>query len=110
MTMRAREYGRSNREWFTDPRGVDRQLQLTCHSDARRVVLSIWHDKTCAGTFQLPLEETPRLIAHLADCLSIGMNRGHRNTNEDDSMRVAALDRARAALEKLTSRLRRQPR
>jgi len=73
MATNALRTSGSNREWFVDPRGVERRLQVTGHGDARTVVLSIWRGNACTGTFQLPVEETPRLIAHLADCLSASM-------------------------------------
>ena len=60
----------SNREWFVDRRAPDRRMQVTWHTDHRTAVLSIWHGDTCTGTFQLPIEDAARLIAHLADGLS----------------------------------------
>ncbi len=60
----------TRRAWFEDARGSGRRLQVTCHSDKRRVVLSIWHHDTCTAAVQVPIDETPGLIAHLADCLS----------------------------------------
>jgi hypothetical protein len=66
----ARPERHSNREWFVDRRTPDRRLQVTWHTDHRTAVLSTWQGDTCTGTFQLPIEDTARLIAHLADGLS----------------------------------------
>jgi hypothetical protein len=66
----ARPERHSNREWFVDRRAPDRRLQVTWHTDHRTAVLSTWQGDTCTGTFQLPIEDTARLIAHLADGLS----------------------------------------
>jgi hypothetical protein len=67
----------SNREWFVDRRAPDRRLQVTWHTDHRTAVLSIWHGDTCTGTFQLPIEDASRLIAHLADGLSSAAGEPH---------------------------------
>jgi hypothetical protein len=61
---------RINRDWFTDRRASDRGLQVTWHRENRTVVLSIWHGATCAGTFQLSIEDAARLVADLAAALS----------------------------------------
>ena len=70
MSTNSQTLRQSNREWFADRRAPGRRLQVTGHSGHGTTVLSIWHGDTCAGTFQLPVEETARLIGHLADCLS----------------------------------------
>ena len=50
---------------FLDPRGEDRSLRVTWHQDAQLVVLSLWRDNVCAGTFRLSADEVPDLIALL---------------------------------------------
>ncbi|RYB89245.1 hypothetical protein EUA06_17395 [Nocardioides glacieisoli] len=50
---------------FLDPRGEDRTLRVTWHQDAQLVVLSLWRDNVCAGTFRLAADEVPDLIALL---------------------------------------------
>jgi hypothetical protein len=45
-------------------------LQVTWQTEQRTAVLSVWHGDTCTATFQLPSEDTARLIAHLADGLA----------------------------------------
>lgn len=50
---------------FLDPRGEDRSLRVTWHQEAQLVVLSLWRDNVCAGTFRLAADEVPDLIALL---------------------------------------------
>ncbi len=50
---------------FLDPRGEDRSLRVTWHQEAQLVVLSLWRDNVCAGTFRLAADEVPGLIALL---------------------------------------------
>lgn len=52
-------------EVFLDPRGEDRSLRVTWHHDRQLVVLSLWRDNVCAGTFRLAADEVPDLIALL---------------------------------------------
>ncbi len=50
---------------FLDPRGEDRTLRVTWHQESQLVVLSLWRDNVCAGTFRLAADEVPDLIALL---------------------------------------------
>jgi hypothetical protein len=50
---------------FLDPRGQDRTLRVTWHQESQLVVLSLWRDNVCAGTFRLTADEVPELIALL---------------------------------------------
>jgi hypothetical protein len=45
-----------------DPRGEDRSLRVSWHPEADVVVLSLWRDNLCAGTFRLTVDEVPTLI------------------------------------------------
>ena len=45
-----------------DPRGEDRSLRVTWHQESQLVVLSLWRDNLCAGTFRLPIDDVPALI------------------------------------------------
>lgn len=56
-------------EAFLDARGGGRALRVTWHAEADVVVLSLWHDDLCAGTFQLAIEDVPRLLASLHEGL-----------------------------------------
>ena len=55
---------------FIDDRGGDRALRVTWHPEADVVVLSLWRDNVCAGSFRLPAAEVPALLATLAAGLS----------------------------------------
>ncbi|MCW2737128.1 hypothetical protein [Nocardioides sp.] len=50
---------------FLDPRADDRSLRVTWHQESQLVVLSLWRDNVCAGTFRLAADEVPDLIALL---------------------------------------------
>lgn len=54
---------------FLDPRGEDRSLRVTWHQESLLVVLSLWRDNVCAGTFRLAADEVPDLIALLRNGL-----------------------------------------
>ena len=45
-----------------DARGGDRALRVSWHSEADLVVLSLWRDNVCTGSFRLTVEEVPELI------------------------------------------------
>jgi hypothetical protein len=50
---------------FLDSRGGDRALRVSWHDDSGMVVLSLWRDNVCAGSFRLTVDEVPELIALL---------------------------------------------
>ena len=50
---------------FLDPRGQDRSLRVTWHQEAQIVVLSLWRENVCAGSFRLAIDEVPALIEML---------------------------------------------
>jgi hypothetical protein len=47
---------------FLDARGGDRALRVSWHEEAGLVVLSLWRDNVCAGSFRLAIDEVPDLI------------------------------------------------
>ena len=55
---------------FLDPRGEDRSLRVSWHPESDVVVLSLWRDNLCIGTFRLAVDEVPDLIALLRDGLT----------------------------------------
>jgi hypothetical protein len=57
-------------EVFLDPRGGDRSLRVTWHGERGVVVLSLWRDSVCTGSFRLEADELPRFIRVLAEVLS----------------------------------------
>ena len=56
-------------EAFLDARGDGRALRVSWHREAGVVVLSLWRDRVCAGTFRLAVDEVPSLIGLLRDGL-----------------------------------------
>jgi hypothetical protein len=44
----------------------DRALRVTWHPEAEMVVLSLWRDNVCAGSFRIPAADVPALISTLA--------------------------------------------
>jgi hypothetical protein len=54
---------------FLDARGGDRALRVSWHHEAGLVVLSLWRDNLCAGSFRLDVHDVPDLIALLRDGL-----------------------------------------
>jgi hypothetical protein len=57
-------------EIYLDARSPSRALRVTWHHEAGLVVLSLWRDTTCAGTFRLAIDEVPDLI----DVLRAGLD------------------------------------
>jgi hypothetical protein len=54
---------------FLDARGGDRALRVSWHHEAGMVVLSLWRENVCAGSFRLAVDEVPELIEMLRDGL-----------------------------------------
>ncbi len=50
---------------FLDARGEDRALRASWHHEANLVVLSLWRDNVCVGSFRLGIDEVPALITLL---------------------------------------------
>lgn len=52
----------STGEVFLDARGGNRAMRVSWHHDAGLVVLSLWRDNVCSGSFRLAVDEVPELI------------------------------------------------
>ena len=52
-------------EIFLDARGGDRAMRVSWHHESDLVVLSLWRDNVCAGSFRLGVDEVPELISLL---------------------------------------------
>jgi hypothetical protein len=50
---------------YIDARGDERGLRVSWHTEADLVVLSLWRDNVCTGSFRLAVEDVPDLIATL---------------------------------------------
>jgi hypothetical protein len=57
----------ARRDMFLDERGAG--LRVTWHPERDLVVLSVWHDESCVGTFRMPVQDVPRLSSLLAAAL-----------------------------------------
>ncbi|SDC50026.1 hypothetical protein [Nocardioides lianchengensis] len=55
---------------YLDARGAERALRVSWHHDSGLVVLSLWRDNVCAGSFRLAVDEVPDLI----DMLRAGLD------------------------------------
>lgn len=66
-------------EIYLDARSPSRALRVTWHHEAGLVVLSLWRDTTCAGTFRLAIEEVPDLI----DVLRAGLDASYSSALGD---------------------------
>ena len=58
---------------FLDARGTDRALRVSWHHESGLVVLSLWRDNVCAGSFRLAVDEVPDFI----DVLRTGLDRAY---------------------------------
>lgn len=56
-----------------DARGGGRALRVSWHHDEAMVVLSLWRDNVCAGSFRLAADEVPELI----EVLRAGLDRAY---------------------------------
>jgi hypothetical protein len=57
----------TRRDVFLDERGAG--LRVTWHPERELVVLSVWQEDSCVGTFRMPVQELPRLTGLLAAAL-----------------------------------------
>jgi hypothetical protein len=60
---------------FLDARGGDRALRVSWHHESGLVVLSLWRDNVCSGSFRLGVDEVPDLIALLRGGLDVAYDR-----------------------------------
>jgi hypothetical protein len=57
----------TRRELFIDQRAA--LLRVTWHPEQDVLVLSVWHDDRCVGTFRMPVQDVPRLSGLLTAAL-----------------------------------------
>ncbi len=60
---------------FLDSRGSERALRVSWHHEAGIVVLSLWRDNVCSGSFRLAVDEVPIMI----DALRAGLDAAYRH-------------------------------
>jgi hypothetical protein len=68
-------------EIFLDARGGDRALRVSWHHECDLVVLSLWRENVCAGSFRLAVDDVPALIDLLRNGLDtaydVALHRRH---------------------------------
>jgi hypothetical protein len=68
-------------EIFLDARGGDRAMRVSWHHESGLVVLSLWRDNVCTGSFRLAVDDVPELISLLRSGLDtaydVAMQRRH---------------------------------
>ena len=52
---------------FEDVRTNGRSMRVSCHADRGAVVVSLWHDTVCHGSFRLAVGDLDRFIATLTE-------------------------------------------
>ena len=57
-------------EVFVDQRGSERALRVSWHPEVGLVVLSLWRENRCVGTFRLEPDEVPALVDALVTGLA----------------------------------------
>ena len=63
---------------YLDARGAERALRVSWHHESGLVVLSLWRDNLCAGSFRLAVDEVPDLI----DMLRAGLVRSYEHARD----------------------------
>ena len=63
--MRTASHLPTSGEVFLDARGDRRALRVSWHGEVGMVVLSLWREGACVGTFRLAAEEVPALVETL---------------------------------------------
>lgn len=62
---------------FLDARGAERAMRVSWHSERDLVVLSLWRDNVCTGSFRLGLPEAATLMEVLQSGLDHAYAEGH---------------------------------
>ncbi|WP_110180920.1 hypothetical protein [Nocardioides solisilvae] len=75
---------------FFDTRGGGRVLRVSWHQEADVVVLSLWRDNLCTGSFRLTIDEVPVLIETLRSGLDAAYDDATRRAERVDGLRSRA--------------------
>jgi hypothetical protein len=75
---------------YLDARGGDRALRVSWHHESGLVVLSLWRDNVCAGSFRLAVDEVPDLIEMLRSGLDTAydVSMGYRHRGPHDTRAI----------------------
>ena len=71
-------------EVFADQRGTERALRVSWHPEVGLVVLSLWRENRCVGTFRLEPDEVPALVDALVTGRSEAAGDSGSSTAERD--------------------------
>ena len=74
---------------YLDARGGERALRVSWHHESGLVVLSLWREDVCAGTFRLSVEEVPALIELLRSGLTRSYERARDTLDEHGTTPLA---------------------
>ena len=72
-------------EIFCDQRGTDRALRVSWHREVGLVVLSLWREDRCVGTFRLQAEQVPALVNALVTGLATAPAAGQSSPSVRDA-------------------------
>jgi hypothetical protein len=72
----------TRRDVFLDERGAG--LRVTWHPERDLVVLSVWQDDGCVGTFRMSVQDVPRLSGLLAAALDDRADQAGADPNPGD--------------------------
>jgi hypothetical protein len=64
--------------WFSDPRSPSRRLHLSWHGEQNLVVISLWSEDRCTGSFRLPVSDAARLAGAIVDMMGRALLRPAR--------------------------------
>ena len=98
----------TRREVFIDQR--DAGLRVTWHPEQDLVVLSVWHEDRCVGTFRMPVQDVPRLCALLTAALGDWVIQAHGSAQQAPREAVSLSISQRLRLSRTALRLRQRQR
>jgi hypothetical protein len=98
----------TRREVFVDQR--DAGLRATWHPEQGLVVLSVWHEDRCVGTFRMPVQDVPRLSALLTAVLGDWVSQARASPQQPprEASRLSITQRLRLSRAALRLRQRRR--
>jgi hypothetical protein len=82
-------------EVFFDQRGTGRALRVSWHPEVDLLVLSLWREGRCVGTFRLDTDEVPRMVNALVAGLAVTGADGRSSAAARDAARDVDRDAAR---------------
>jgi hypothetical protein len=82
---------------FEDVRDNGRTMRISCHADRGAVVVSLWHDTLCRGSFRLAADDLDRFMSALTEMsMSLRLTPTTTERAEGSSPKGPGLDRVAA--------------